>query len=88
MYKPVHLPHQLKDVKELLLGKWCVSYNATFSTNSDSIDKRDNSMSEWFPSNISSLGCLRNMFFNSYAIFRANAQKVINFSFNFMYWHI
>lgn len=45
-YKPVHLPHQLKDVKELILGKWCVSYNAAFITNSDSVDKRKNATSE------------------------------------------
>lgn len=84
-YKPVHLPHQLKDVKELILGKWCVSSKAAFITNSDSVDKRKNATSEWSPSIISSLGCLRNMYFNSYAIFKANAQNVINFSFNSVY---
>lgn len=52
-------------------------YNVTFIMSCDGIDKREISRLEGFISIISSLGCCRNLEFNSYAIFRTNVQKLL-----------
>lgn len=54
-----------------MLGK-CIFYNVIFIRNSDSVDERESFMLEWFLLIIFFLGCFRNMYFNSFVIFRVS----------------